>query len=173
MATTKDKSAEVSRRNFLGYAIGACLAFLGTLLGIPAIGAAVGPALRRSEVGWIQLGKVESFPEGVPTTAEFIITRKDGWVETQETKSVWVVRQGAEVTVFNGRCTHLGCAYSWQPERSRFFCPCHAGVFAKDGRVVAGPPPRPLDPLATRVEAGNLLIEYRDFRLGVAERVAS
>ena len=171
MVTVKDERAEVSRRNFLSYGIGACLAFLGTLLGIPAIGAAVGPALRRSEAGWIHMGRVDSFPDGVPTAAEFIITRKDGWVEAHETKSVWVVRQGAQVTVFNGRCTHLGCAYSWQPDRSRFFSPCHAGVFAMDGRVVAGPPPRPLDPLPIRVEAGNLLIQYLDFRLGVAERV--
>lgn len=45
-------------------------------------------------------------------------------------------------------CTHLGCIISWRPEERDFFCPCHAGVFSPEGEVLAGPPPRPLPPLA-------------------------
>jgi menaquinol-cytochrome c reductase iron-sulfur subunit len=109
---------------------------------------------------------------GVPTAAEFSVSRRDGWIETTEIKAVWVVRQAGDAfTVFNGRCTHLGCAYHWQEDRNQFACPCHAGVFAKDGRVLAGPPPRGLDPLPVRVDAGTLQVQYVDFRLGVAERV--
>jgi menaquinol-cytochrome c reductase iron-sulfur subunit len=166
--------ATTSRRTFLVQAISACLAFLAALLGIPAVGAAVGPALRRTEPTWIPLGRADVFPVDTPTPAEFNVTRRDGWIESTETRAVWVIRQAQaqdQYAVFNGRCTHLGCAYHWQADRNQFACPCHAGVFGKDGQVLAGPPPRGLDPLPARVDGGTLQVQYLDFRLGVAERV--
>jgi Rieske Fe-S protein len=46
----------------------------------------------------------------------------------------------------------------WIAEDERFYCPCHNGVFAKDGSVVSGPPPRPLDRFENKVEDGILYI---------------
>ena len=170
--TTTNAPTEVTRRGFLAWGIGACIAFIATLLGIPAIGAVVGAALKSNKDEWISLGQADNFPEGTPTSAQFSITREDGWIKTNETKGVWVVRQGASnFTVFNGRCTHLGCAYHWDSTANEFVCPCHGGVYAKDGHVLAGPPPRSLDPLPTRVDGGNLYVQYRDFRLGIPQRV--
>ncbi len=51
---------------------------------------------------------------------------------------------GAEAML--GRCTHMGC--SVQRTADGFLCPCHGGGFDDDGRVVRGPPPRPLHRLA-------------------------
>ncbi|HSD28555.1 MAG TPA: Rieske 2Fe-2S domain-containing protein, partial [Vicinamibacteria bacterium] len=46
---------------------------------------------------------------------------------------------------FSHRCTHLGCPVFYEAERTRLACPCHEGYFdARDGSVLAGPPPRPL-----------------------------
>lgn len=164
-------NGETSRRTFLAQVIGACLAFLAALLGIPAVGAAVGPALKRDEAEWHPLGNPDSFEEGVPKSVSLTLIRRDGWIETTDIKSVWVVRQSADqIDVFNGRCTHLGCAYSWQTSQGQFACPCHAGVFGLDGKVLAGPPPRPLDALETRVENGQLQVHYEDFRLGAPEK---
>jgi nitrite reductase/ring-hydroxylating ferredoxin subunit len=82
-------------------------------------------------------------------------------------KGVWVVRDSDEqFTVFNGRSTHLGYAYSWQTNENQFACPCHAGVYAMDGHVLTGPPPRPLDTLPVRVENRQLQTQYQDFHLG-------
>lgn len=173
MAITGDP-AEVNRRAFLARGIGAGIAFLATLLGIPLVGASVGPALRRVAPDWVPLGRVDAFPEATPTSVEFSITLQDGWIQTKQIKAVWVVKQGADqVTVFNGRCTHLGCAYHWESSKNQFLCPCHAGVFAKDGSVVSGPPPRGLDPLPSRITAGMLEAQYADFRLGISDRVPS
>jgi len=84
------------------------------------------------------------------------------------------VRTGDQaVTVFNGRCTHLGCAYSWRTAGSQgeqFVCPCHDGVFALDGTVAGGPPPRPLDTLPVQVDDGTVVITYQDFHLGIPEK---
>ena len=40
-----------------------------------------------------------------------------------------------------------------------FMCPCHGGVFYKDGRVAAGPPQHPLPRYQVRVQNGQVEIE--------------
>lgn len=163
---------EPSRRAFLAQVIGACGAFLTALLGIPAVGAAIAPALQREEAEWLSLGSPETFPEGLPRSVNLTLVSRDGWIESTTVKGVWVVRQpGNQFTVFNGRCTHLGCAYSWQTDQHQFACPCHAGVFAMDGKVLAGPPPRALDTLQTRIEGGDLEVKYQEFRLGTPDQM--
>jgi Rieske Fe-S protein len=59
-------------------------------------------------------------------------------------------------------CPHLGCQVHWETHNSRFFCPCHNGVFDPSGKATAGPPAEagqslPRYPL--KVEAGLLYIE--------------
>ncbi len=73
--------------------------------------------------------------------------------------AVFVVNNGGgNFTVFDDRCTHLGCPFAWSKEDKRFHCPCHNGVFDPDGRVLAGPPPRPLDRYEYKVENGVLYV---------------
>jgi Rieske Fe-S protein len=172
--TVADQPGDSSRRTFLAQVIGACVTFLAALVGIPAVGAAVGPALKRDEAEWLPLGSPDSFQEGVPKSINISVARRDGWIETSEVKGVWVVRQAPnQFTAFNGRCTHLGCAYSWQAQQNQFACPCHAGVFGLDGKVLAGPPPRPLDALAVRLDGGALEVQYQDFQLGTPEKAGA
>ena len=46
---------------------------------------------------------------------------------------------------YSQKCTHLSCAVYCDAEARTLECPCHNGTFAlEDGRVVKGPPPRPL-----------------------------
>jgi cytochrome b6-f complex iron-sulfur subunit len=42
------------------------------------------------------------------------------------------------------RCTHEGCTVQYVPADSLVWCACHNGRFDLDGRVLSGPPPRPL-----------------------------
>ncbi|MBI4282668.1 MAG: ubiquinol-cytochrome c reductase iron-sulfur subunit [Chloroflexi bacterium] len=161
----------VDRRTFLAYAAGATVAFMGTVLGALALGAGLTPAFKpKSEGDRVKLGNMDDFSLGVPKKVDFVLYVKDGWVETPSPKSVWVVRQeGGEFTVFNSRCTHLGCIVDWKKGNRgpAFYSPCHAGVFTIEGTVIGGPPPRSLDALEYDIEAGELYCEYRDFVLGV------
>ncbi len=166
----------VSRRTFIGYAAAATMGFMGVVLGALSAGAFLTPALKpKRAASTIKLGKVDEFTPGVPKKVDFVISIKDGWVETPSPKSVWVVRhQGGEFTVFNSRCTHLGCIVDWKEGAKglAFYSPCHAGVFTIEGNVVAGPPPRSLDALTYKLEGGDLICEYQDFVLGVPEKKA-
>jgi len=49
------------------------------------------------------------------------------------------------VRAFNAICTHLDCTVAYRPEEPDVFCPCHNGIYDVNGRVVSGPPPRPLE----------------------------
>jgi arsenite oxidase small subunit len=57
-----------------------------------------------------------------------------------------LVRAGENrLAAYSQKCTHLSCAVYYQHEESRFECPCHEGYFSvADGRVLQGPPQRPL-----------------------------
>ena len=51
----------------------------------------------------------------------------------------------SEFVAFSQKCTHLSCAVYYAPARDRLECPCHEGYFSPaNGRVLQGPPPRPL-----------------------------
>lgn len=55
-------------------------------------------------------------------------------------------------------CSHLGCPVRWQERSTLFLCPCHGGVYYKDGTVAAGPPPNPLQKYPVRVRNGQMEI---------------
>ena len=147
----------VPRRTFLGYAVGLVGAVIGGMLGVPIVGYAISPALDKPETEWKEVGRVEDFQVGIPKLVTADMTRKDGWVKSKEKLPLFVLRRDkGEVTVYDVRCTHLGCPVSFKSDQSKFFSPCHGGVFDLDGRVLAGPPPRPLDRYETKIENGKL-----------------
>ncbi|HVJ26661.1 MAG TPA: ubiquinol-cytochrome c reductase iron-sulfur subunit [Vicinamibacterales bacterium] len=58
---------------------------------------------------------------------------------------ILVRRTNGEFAAFSQKCTHLSCAVYYAPQKDRLECPCHEGYFsAANGRVLQGPPPRPL-----------------------------
>ena len=58
---------------------------------------------------------------------------------------ILVRRTNGEFAAFSQKCTHLSCAVYYAADRDRLECPCHEGYFsAANGRVLQGPPPRPL-----------------------------
>ena len=64
-----------------------------------------------------------------------------------------------QVRAMSATCSHLGCQVHWDAKGKNFRCPCHGGVYDPAGKVVAGPPPRPLDVLDARVDtAGDTVL---------------
>jgi Rieske Fe-S protein len=151
---------EVTRRHFLGAVTWAIGGILGVGFGVPAILYLLGPALRREEAqGWIPLAATNKVELGTPTLFRTRIQHQTGWITQEEEHSVYVLTEnGRDFVAMSNICTHLGCRVRWIAEREQFYCPCHNGVFDREGNVVSGPPPRPLDRYETKVEEGQLFI---------------
>jgi len=63
-----------------------------------------------------------------------------------------------EFAAYSQKCTHLSCAVTYAPREARFECPCHQGYFsAADGRVLQGPPQRPLPRILLRRQGERLI----------------
>lgn len=147
------------RREFLKRSIFALGGLIVLGLAVPSSIYVLSPLWKRNEEEWVEIADVAQIPKGEPTKIDYTRRKKDGWVTIEERASVWVVTaDGQEFTVFDPRCTHLGCPYRWEANKHQFLCPCHNGIFSVDGAVLAGPPPRPLDRFASKVVRGKLLI---------------
>jgi menaquinol-cytochrome c reductase iron-sulfur subunit len=59
------------------------------------------------------------------------------------------------------RCAHLGCPVRYVQASEKFICPCHGGVYGKQGQVDGGPPVRPLDRFYTKAENGRVFVGKR------------
>ncbi len=58
----------------------------------------------------------------------------------------------------SSKCPHLGCKVHWVSSEQHFFCPCHEGVFSKEGIALSGPPAKENKNLSTyevRVDRTN------------------
>lgn len=78
-------------------------------------------------------------------------------------KDLILLRSGErEIKAMSTVCPHLGCTVHWQKDKKQFFCPCHAGVFDPNGKVVSGPPPRDLDSYTIDIEGDNVYIFSKD-----------
>lgn len=54
---------------------------------------------------------------------------------------------------YSQKCTHLQCPVLWREDENKLVCPCHKGAFeAETGRVLYGPPERPLPPVRLAVK---------------------
>lgn len=132
---------------------------ISAAIGLPAVAYVIGPALKRTSDLWIRLGAISKVEQGNPTLFKTTVETETGWINTEEEISAYVLTQnGQDFDVMSNICTHLGCRVRWIADDDRFYCPCHNGVFAKDGSVVSGPPPRPLDRFESKVEDGILYI---------------
>ena len=156
----QEEKKEISRRDFMKLTIGAIGGLIGLGFGIPAIAYVVGPALAQGQTQeWIQLGAISKVELGKPTLFKAKITRQTGWIVNEQELSVYVLTEnGRDYIAMSNICTHLGCRIRWITDQDKFFCPCHNGVFDKQGNVVSGPPPRPLDRYETKVENDQLFI---------------
>jgi len=134
-------------------------ALIGLAMAIPTALYLLVPPKPRKQSGWIDAGDVSQLTTGVPVELSFQESRLDGWRLTTEKKTAWVVKEAdSRIVAFSPQCTHLACAYHWEMEQGKFMCPCHGSVFSIDGKVLAGPAPRPLDRYLTKVENNRLQI---------------
>ena len=98
------------------------------------------------------------FPAGKVHRVTYSFHVEDAWREMKQTSILFIFSEhGSDYIVLDATCTHLGCNVHWQEEQSRFSCPCHDGIFSREGVAVSGPVEKPLRQFQTKIENGVLL----------------
>lgn len=154
------KSPHLSRNEFVRIVTVVLGSIMGVVVGFPAIGYLLSPALRKESTdAWISAGPIEAYTVGTPTLFTFTRTTINGWEKTVNSYGAYIYRKTEqEVIAYNNTCTHLSCRVTWQDENQIYWCPCHDGAFDSEGTVLKGPPPRPLDRYETKIEDETLFI---------------
>lgn len=141
--------SELNRRDFIKVTTGIVGGLIGAAIGLPAIAYLFDPAFKTgAKSGWVPVGKVADMQVGIPYPFSFTRTQVNGWERTSTSHGGFAIRRSDnanDILVLNSRCTHLGCTVNWKDEAQAFVCPCHDAKFSKEGVVLGGPPPRPLD----------------------------
>jgi cytochrome b6-f complex iron-sulfur subunit len=130
------RTFDAGRRHFLNWLLGFSSAALG--------GAILYPILR--------FLSAPDVPEPPTHQVEAGLANDPAWVNP----GYKIVRFGAEPVLvirtregefraFAATCTHLDCIVAYRNEQRDIWCNCHNGQFDLQGRVLAGPPPRPLE----------------------------
>ncbi|MEO0584391.1 MAG: ubiquinol-cytochrome c reductase iron-sulfur subunit [Bacteroidota bacterium] len=116
--------AKITRKEFLKrsgtLAAGAC-----ALATVPACGLLDEPEMRVCTVGELEAAGT--------------------FVGKFNRKQIFLTYLDDELTIFSLVCTHKKCTVKWEENEELFACPCHEGTYDKLGRVIDGPPPRPLN----------------------------
>ena len=157
-----------TRRGFFAKMIGIATSVIGLGLAIPLAGYVISPALKRRQTSWVEVGPTDSLHTGEPVELEYAGTVQDGWRMVTSKKAIWAVKQPAgDIVVFSPICPHLGCGFRWDGGDNKFKCPCHGSIYDVNGKVLAGPAPRSLDVLPSKVEQGKLSVIYKEFKSGL------
>ncbi len=158
---------DISRRGFFIAVTGIVGGMIGAVLGLPAIAYLLDPAFKSTaREAWVPIGKLADIQVGKPYPFSFTRVQVNGWERTSTSHGGFVIRKSEDpkdVTILNSRCTHLGCTVNWREDAQAFICPCHDAKFSKDGVVLGGPPPRPLDRFTDfrSTNDGSLEIYYK------------
>ncbi len=169
---------DTSRRTALKTFVAAgALAYAGALC-VPALGflnstgGSKEDGAAKSE-RWVRVGRLADLPaNGEPRRMAVIDDERDAFTVTrnQLLGAVWLVREGEKVRAMSSVCPHLGCAIDVNPDKKSFNCPCHASRFSLMGVPEAGPSPRDMDALPTRIADGWIEIAFKRFKQGKKER---
>lgn len=148
-----DPPPSEERRRFLTRLSFALGGLAGAILGVPTLGVLFAPLRRETAERWRPVGNIDEFAIGSTSQIEIVDPDPLPWAGPAALQAAWLRRDGADqFTAFSAYCTHIGCPVRWEEGAGLFMCPCHGGVFHRDGSVAAGPPPQPLARYPVRVQ---------------------
>ena len=75
-----------------------------------------------------------------------------------ETPLVVINRRGSGFIALSRVCTHLGCLVGYDKFNGKLVCPCHAGEFDLEGRVLSGPATKSLQRYSLKITADQITI---------------
>jgi len=173
--------------------LGLAIPIVGSL--VPDVGAGGATWTPLDEAGWKQLQTATDKAVKI----DFNLATKDAYLPEQSLpESVWGIKvkdpgkfkadrtdlfgPGGKPDVpyqvvtlgfvmFSPICPHLGCRYNYDADNNKFACPCHGSQFDRNGKHIAGPAARGLDPLPLRAQSGKAEIEWIRYKPTIPDRI--
>jgi menaquinol-cytochrome c reductase iron-sulfur subunit len=169
--STPARSQDVSRRGFVGWAFGVGAGFVALVAGIPLIGSVVASGRGASPAAFVSVATVAGIPTGEPFGITFVEQTRDAYLYSMLPHSIYALKSSdSEVIVYSPVCPHLGCQVFFDRQKQEYICPCHGSIFAMNGARVSGPSPRGLDILPSKIEGGELLVQWVQYKSGVPDK---
>jgi len=138
------------RRNLIRWILGGGLAASVVSFLYPALKFMNPPEVPEAVVNETSVGKVGDMKANTGKIVKF------------GSRPVLLIRVGeSEWRAFSATCTHLNCTVQYQETRHQIWCACHNGFYDLNGRVVSGPPPRPLDEYAVHIRGEEVVVSRR------------
>ena len=152
-AAVRGAPASGTRRNFLALAGWGTMAVIGLQAAVAFIAffwprklGTFGAPLAAGAPADYQVGDVKYFVDG----KFYLVRLEEGFIALYQ------------------KCVHLGCTVPWRPEfelayegqtvKGLFRCPCHGSTYLRNGQIIFGPAPRPLDYMAISLVEGRLVV---------------
>ncbi|MBF9254043.1 Rieske (2Fe-2S) protein [Pontibacter sp. 172403-2] len=155
----RETGTEEDRRRFLMKLSLGLGGLAAAAAGIPVLGALLAPLLEKTGQTWRTVGTLRDFEIGTTSLIKYENPNPQAWAGVTAHSAAWLRRDSEkEFLAFSVNCTHLGCPVRWEQKADLFMCPCHGGVYYRDGTVAAGPPPNSLPQYAVRVKSGQVQI---------------
>jgi Rieske Fe-S protein len=137
--------------------------------GLPALGFALGPIFEKSiHYQWQDVGAESDFNDRtyVPRVINLVpdigeVGKTTIYVRRFNPKLDNPRNKDQPYVAVSTRCAHLGCPVRYVQASEKFICPCHGGIYDFQGKVIGGPPVRPLDRFYTRAEKGRVQVGAR------------
>lgn len=153
----EENKSDEKRRSFLVKLSLGFGGFAALLAGIPSLSALLAPLFSKNQESWRKVGSLENFPIGSTKLVTFENADPKPWAGMTAHSAAWLRRENpTRIIAYSANCTHLGCPVRWEQDAELFMCPCHGGVYYKDGTVAAGPPPKSLNQYRVRITNGNV-----------------
>lgn len=134
-----------SRRSFMRWATLAALAVGGAQSGLIF-------------VRFFWPNKTEAFGSEILAAKKNALPQVDGDPLRNDAGRFWLMNTADGLMAYYWKCTHLGCTVPWSKEEGQFHCPCHGSLFNRQGLVVGGPAPKPLQVMEVKVQGDNIVV---------------
>ena len=138
------------RRSIIAWLLGGGLSASIASFLYPAIRFMDPPATPEAAVNEVSAGTTQDLK---PNSGKIVKFGSRPVILIRTTESEW--------RAFSAICTHLNCTVQYLSEKQIIWCACHNGMYDLNGRVISGPPPRPLDEFAVRIRGTEVVISRR------------
>jgi Rieske Fe-S protein len=164
------QTTKTTRRSFLQIIPLSIVGGIFASIGVAAVRFLRPRVVSNSAELWSNVGAVAELGGESPILKKIRADHVTGWAVTQQEHQVYVLPDKGN-QVLSAICPHEGCEVAWEQASRRFSCPCHESYFSPDGSRLTGPARRGLDQLPTRVQDGQLQVQFQSFENNSTERI--